>query len=235
MRGGGTEGLAASMTQRRLSLWPEETGGRIVLWCRPHCPLVQMNVGTPGGRGTLAARSAARWRSTQGEGIEAWSCSATRTRSASVATSIFCITSARWALTVRSEVPSSAAISLFSLPATTRANTERSRGLKESNRARSALGRLRPRGFPHHEPGAADCVQECFLLHGFRQEIHGAIFHRAYTHRDVAVAGQENDGKCVRTLSDRVLQVQTTRSRHADVQNDATRRVGLPREKEVAR
>ena len=54
-------------------------------------------------------------------------------------------------------------------------------------------------------------------------------------HRDVAVAGQENDGKWVRTLSDRVLQVQTTRSRHADVQDDATRRVGLPREQEVAR
>ena len=60
----------------------------------------------------------------------AWSRSAMWTSSASEVTCIFAITWARWAFTVRSEVPSSAAITLLAWPAVTRVKTECSRGVR---------------------------------------------------------------------------------------------------------
>src|SRR5207249_7874232 len=60
--------------------------------------------------------------------------SVSRTNSATDCTLIFCITRARWTLTVCWTVPRSAAICLFNLPLTTYLSTSRSRGVSLARR-----------------------------------------------------------------------------------------------------
>src|SRR5262245_44601698 len=75
---------------------------------------------------------------TQGRGRSRPSFSASRTRSGTVATRILSMTRARWTLMVFSAMPSSPAICLLSMPATTSFSTSRSRVVSEACRSASS-------------------------------------------------------------------------------------------------
>src|SRR5271165_1401505 len=81
---------------------------------------------------------------------------ASLTNSATETTPIFCITRARWVLMVRSETPSSSAISLLSSPAITNRKTSNSRGVSVASRAR--LSTTSPRCWHSSAERASACA-----------------------------------------------------------------------------
>ncbi len=58
-----------------------------------------------------------------------------------------------------------------------------------------------------------DGVEEVFIAERFRQEFARAGFHGAHGHRDVAVTGDENDGKPNIDLGEFLLQLKTAEAR----------------------
>src|SRR6516225_484292 len=99
----------------------------------------------------------------------------------------------RWTLTVTSLVPISNAICLFRRPATTNARILCSRGQRsEALPERSEQLLILPVGAISLE-GGLDRVQQVLLAKGLGQEFDRAGLHCPHRHRDVAVAGQEDD------------------------------------------
>ena len=73
---------------------------------------------------------------------------------------------------------------------------------------------------------ASDCLfdsaQKICGLNGLGQEIHGASFHRFYGHRDIAVAGHENDRQHKVRILHFALEIQPTKARHPHVEHETS-------------
>ena len=123
--------------------------------------------------------------------------SAKCTRSAKEEAAILPITLARCTFTVRSAAPRSAAICLFSCPATTASKTCRSRALSEYRNGREASparsGRDRARACSLD--GVLDRGEQGLALHGLGEEVRGPGFHRAHARGHVGTPGEENHGQ----------------------------------------
>ena len=119
--------------------------------------------------------------------------SAIETASASDGTLSFCIMAWRCALMVRSEVPSSWAICLLSLPRTTRANTWLSRGVSVARARASGQAGRAARALLVARQRALDGVDQRFLRNRLRQEVLGAGLDGPDARRNIAMAGQEDD------------------------------------------
>src|SRR5436305_7060252 len=68
-----------------------------------------------------------------------------------------------------------------------------------------------------------DRFDQFYIVKGLRQKINGAAFHRLSGSRHVAVAGNENNLLASTSFFERLLEPQTIQSRHADIENQATR------------
>ena len=145
-----------------------------------------------------------------------------RTRSATDCARIFSITCARWAFTVRSAMSSWAAICLLSLPATTPSKTSRSRVVSALvARLQLVLLLLAGHGGGLVRKGRFHGREQQLALDGLGEEIDGARAHRAHAHRDVAVAGEEDDRDRVSQPRERVLHLEAADARHPDVEDQA--------------
>ena len=148
------------------------------------------------------------------------------TSSASDFACIFSMTWARSTLTVRSEIPSSAAICLLSKPATTPLYTSNSRALKVVTALlQDLLFRIchpRPRVTCHR---FLDGLEQPHSVDRFCEEIDGACLHCGHAHRDIAMCRQIDDGHRVTSLHQSLVQVQATGSGHEHVEHDATETV----------
>jgi hypothetical protein len=141
------------------------------------------------------------------------------TKSASDLVPIFFMMCPRCIFTVISAMPISAAICLFMSPAATKDSTSRSRGAgsrKEPVRSRrsSHLWSL-PIAFDRHRYG----IQHFLLAEGLAQEIDRSSLHGHDRHRDIAMAGHENDWNVNVRLGELSLKVQAAQSRQPDVED----------------
>ena len=80
-----------------------------------------------------------------------------------------------------------------------------------------------------------DGVQKVLLLEWLGQEIHGAGFHGARRHRDVAVRGDKNNRNPDSDRLQLFLNLQTIAARELDVQDQAARRFRTRRPEEFVR
>ena len=71
--------------------------------------------------------------------------------------------------------------------------------------------------------GANHCEQ-IFVLHGFREEIKRAVFHRLHTFRNIPVPGEKNNREDIAFLAQCRLKLKTTETRHGDIKHKAPRR-----------
>ena len=125
------------------------------------------------------------------------------TSSASEAAAIFRITLPRWALTVISEIPRSAAICLFSKPATTSSSTSRSRGAQRCMAiVEDAHRRLLSQRMTAAIQGAAHGAQDRRGADGLGQKINGTRLHGAHRHADIAMIRHEDDGRLLAVRED---------------------------------
>ena len=119
-------------------------------------------------------------------------------------------------------MPSSPAICLLSSPATTSAITSRSRGVNERYRRRSA-STLRPL----LARVAVACerllngVEQLLVAEGLGQKLHGPGFHRLHGHRDIAVAGDEDNGHGHVARRQPLLQLQPAEARQPHIEHQA--------------
>jgi hypothetical protein len=65
-------------------------------------------------------------------------------------------------------------------------------------------------------------VKQRLIAYGFSQEVDGSGLHCLHGHRNVAMTGQENDRLPVTVCSEMVLQVEAARSRHPNVEDQAS-------------
>ena len=68
-----------------------------------------------------------------------------------------------------------------------------------------------------------DGVQQVIVAEWLREELYGPGFHGAYRHRDVAMAGDEDNGKVSLDLGQFLLEIKTTPARELDVEHQAAR------------
>jgi len=139
-------------------------------------------------------------------------------------------------LTVRRPIPSSSAICLLSLPATTRSKTSRSRR-REERKSRAAALRLFARCAFRRIPRqrALQRIEQRIALDGFLQEVHRPRLHRSHTRRHIGVTGKEDDGQRNALPQQRRLKVEPRGTGHAHVEQHATRPVGQRVQQELAR
>jgi hypothetical protein len=152
--------------------------------------------------------------------------SAIRTSSANDRARIFCMTPLRWILTVNSVVPNLAAICLLSRPLTTSSSTSRSRCVNESYRARcSATSVWRFRFVRSRSMAWWIASSNAWSRNGLGQKLNCTGFHRLHRHRDVAMAGNENDRNRRSGRSQFQLEIESARSGQTHVEDKACRRV----------
>ena len=145
-----------------------------------------------------------------------------RTSSASEPASIFCMTCARWISTVRWLTPRSPATILFALPCVTRSSTSRSRGLRDARRSRiRSVWRRRARFSVSRDQRALHAIEQFLVAKRLLQEIEGAVLHGFDRHRDVAVAGDEDDRDRRAAQVQLVLHLEPAHARHAHVEHQA--------------
>ena len=138
------------------------------------------------------------------------------------------MTAWRCALMVRSEVPSSCAICLFSLPRTTSAKTWLSRGVRLATSARRAPSRrlCRRALFVAHQR-ALDRFDQGLFGNRLRQEVLGAGLDGPDAGWNIAMAGQEDDRQGIARRDQASLQFGAAQAGHPHVEQDASgRRAG---------
>ena len=69
--------------------------------------------------------------------------------------------------------------------------------------------------------GGADGLEEILVVDRLGEEINRAALHGAHAHRDVAVAGEEDDRDLAAPGDQRLLQLQAVQARHRHVQHQA--------------
>ena len=74
---------------------------------------------------------------------------------------------------------------------------------------------------------ALDEAHELVLLEGLLDEIHGPLLHGVDCHRNVAMAGDEDDGQGRVVFDEPVLQLQAGHSPHADIDDQAGHLAGI--------
>ena len=72
----------------------------------------------------------------------------------------------------------------------------------------------------------ADGVEQRLVPDRLGQEIDGAGLHRLHCHRDVAVTGEEDNRLRVVCRGEMLLEIETARPRHADIEHQAARPIG---------
>src|SRR4030095_9753413 len=81
-----------------------------------------------------------------------------------------------------------------------------------------------------------DRIEKILIAKRFREEFHGARFHRAYRHWNISVCGYEDDGDTDVSSDQLCLQVQSAESRQPYIQDHAVRAISeLPFKKVVRR
>ena len=70
-------------------------------------------------------------------------------------------------------------------------------------------------------------VDEVLVAKGFLQKIESAVLHGLDRHGDITVSGDEDHGNRVATQIQLFLELQAAHSRHAHVQDQATRLIGI--------
>src|ERR1043165_9065714 len=65
-------------------------------------------------------------------------------------------------------------------------------------------------------------IEQVLIAKRLRQKLHRTGFHRSHRHRNIAMSGNEDDGKVNVSLGKRALEIETAESRHAHVE-DQTR------------
>src|ERR1043166_1629790 len=70
--------------------------------------------------------------------------------------------------------------------------------------------------------GDINCVQQILFTYGFCEELNRSRLHGLDGHRDIAVAGNEDDGHFYLRLGQLKLKVETAQARQAHVQYQAT-------------
>jgi hypothetical protein len=71
--------------------------------------------------------------------------------------------------------------------------------------------------------GLLDGVQQVIVTERFREELDGPGFHGAYRHRDVTMAGNEDDRKVDLDLGQFLLEIKATPARQLYIKNQAAR------------
>src|SRR5262245_478645 len=67
--------------------------------------------------------------------------------------------------------------------------------------------------------GGVHSVEQRLVSHRLREEVYGAQLHGLYRHGNVAMPGNENDGRRVTPGCEAGLEIEPARSRHAHVEN----------------
>ena len=116
------------------------------------------------------------------------------------------------------------------------ASTSRSRGVSESRRSRILACSLE-RGAVARVAleGPLDAIDEILIAEGLLQEVEGALLHGLDRHRDVTVAGDEDDRNDGATQVELLLQLEPAHAGHAHVEHQATRLARLVGLEELAR
>src|SRR6516165_877130 len=152
--------------------------------------------------------------------------SAIRTNSATEPARIFSMTLLRWTLTVNSVVPSSAPISLLRRPVTTSASTSRSRWVKQVVPHTQFSDLTSVLSIYDILPDRLmNRIEQGLVAKGVGQKLNRPGLHRFYRHRDVAMAGDEDDRNRTIGRSQFALEIETAQSGQPYVENEARRRV----------
>ena len=135
------------------------------------------------------------------------------------------MTRPRWAFTVISLIPSSAAICLFNRPETTNAMVSRSRGVSDACESRSARNsRLASKRSAAALDRLPDGRQQHLIAEWLGQELHCPSLHRLHRGRHVAITGDEDD-RHIRPIDDALLEIETIEVGKCHVENQAARTV----------
>ena len=162
--------------------------------------------------------------------------SVSRVSSATDGTPSFIVIAVRCSFTVRSWMPRSSAICLFSLPCTTWPSTSSSRSLSASKRARRLTlpGALLAFALIAGE-GTFHRIDQLFFRRALFQEILRTTAHRAHGRGDVASAGEEKGGQRIASPRECRLQIESVHFGHLQISHHTTRRIGIALREKVAR